>query len=193
MAVHFPLPQVHKWSCERSCNDIPTKDKNIILLSGDHIVSARCQRAIDSRTGEAVWNSDDSKGRTLLTSCTTVTNGGGSLAGEGIVDSWDCINGSLIPDEILNRSSEDKAQGNINYTSLLSVFHTHAHRNRLDRQGGNLPFDIDITIFKETKMLINYEGCVNTLREECTAFYKEFGKDGRNQTSPSRYRSCVFS
>ena len=34
-----------------------------------------------------------------------------------------------------------------------------------------------------TRLRINIEGCVNTLSEECKAFYRMFGGDGRNYTA----------
>lgn len=40
--------------------------------------------------------------------------------------------------------------------------------------------------------MINFEGCVNTLKEECSQFYETHGNDGRNHTSRSRY-PCYYS
>ena len=40
----------------------------------------------------------------------------------------------------------------------------------------NIPFDIDITIYKETRLKMNHEGCSNSLSEECTAFHRDFGR-----------------
>ena len=71
----------------------------------------------------------------------------------------------------------------------------------------NIPFDVDITIYEETRLLMNHEGCSNSLSEECTAFHRDFGrvskqylrnikpadykcfhnKDGRNYTTRSRF------
>jgi len=42
-------------------------------------------------------------------------------------------------------------------------------------------------IFNKSRLMINHEGCVNTLSGECSEFYELHGKDGRNSTSPSRY------
>ena len=39
-----------------------------------------------------------------------------------------------------------------------------------------ISYEEDITIYNKTKLKINIEGCVNTLSEECTAFYEEYGK-----------------
>ena len=39
-----------------------------------------------------------------------------------------------------------------------------------------ISYEQDITIFNRTKLKINIEGCVNTLSEECKAFYDKYGK-----------------
>ena len=49
----------------------------------------------------------------------------------------------------------------------------------------------DITIYNETRLKINIEGCVNTLSEECKAFYEDYGKDGRNYTARAVY-PCYY-
>ena len=37
-------------------------------------------------------------------------------------------------------------------------------------------YEQDITIYNQTKLKINIEGCVNTLSEECKHFYNTYGK-----------------
>jgi hypothetical protein len=41
-------------------------------------------------------------------------------------------------------------------------------------------------------LFMNHEGCVNTLEEECKTFYAELGRDGRNQSFPSRF-PCYYA
>jgi hypothetical protein len=55
-----------------------------------------------------------------------------------------------------------------------------------------MPFEDDIMIFNTSKLLINHEGCVNTLSSECNEFYERHGRDGRNSTSPSRF-PCYYA
>jgi hypothetical protein len=45
---------------------------------------------------------------------------------------------------------------------------------RLDRRMTpvNMPIENDITIYKESKLKMNHEGCSNSLSEECTAFHR---------------------
>ena len=40
--------------------------------------------------------------------------------------------------------------------------------------------------------LLFIEGCVNTLKEECTEFYENHGHDGRNNSANSRY-PCYYT
>ena len=63
---------------------------------------------------------------------------------------------------------------------------------RIDARGAVLPFDVDVTIYDDSKLMINHEGCSNTLQKECEAFYSKFGRDGRNHSSPSRY-PCFYA
>ena len=109
-------------------------DRNVITVSGDHIVSARCESAIDVKTGEAVWKASDHADAVLVASCTTVT-----VDGNDTVRGWDCINGSVIPSALLRSyAGGDKAGaagiGGINYTQLMAVFNGHGHLHREDKE-----------------------------------------------------------
>ena len=80
----------------------------------------------------------------------------------------------------------------MNYTRLLDFFQSqdsYRHRLatgglanlksldfRLDRRRTlqNLPFENDITIYKESKLKLNHQGCSNALSKECTPFHRFF-------------------
>merc|ERR1712126_348555 len=59
-------------------------------------------------------------------------------------------------------------------------------------RGTHIPFDTDVMIYNRTMLFINHEGCVNTLQDECLAFYSNHGQDSRNQSSPSRF-PCFYA
>ena len=115
----------------------------------------------------------------------------------------------------------------MNYTRLLDFFQSqdgYRHRLatevlanytslgfRLDRRqtSQNLPFENDITIYKESKLKLNHQGCSNALSKECTPFHRfcctiflenhpvpvlsrDFGNDGRNYTVKSRF-PCFYT
>ena len=47
----------------------------------------------------------------------------------------------------------------------------------ITREGGvPIPFDIDITIYPETRLLFNHQSCSNSLSEECSDFHRDFGR-----------------
>ena len=143
---------------------MPLSCRNVITISGDHILSAQCHSAHDVTTGDTIWTGSDHPDSVLMSSCTTVTVEG------DVVKGWDCINGSLIPSALL-RSHSSSPEGGTNYTQLMAVFTGHGHLHRIDHHGAVLPFDVDVTIYDESKLMINHEGCVNTLQKECDAFY----------------------
>lgn len=177
--------KVHHWNCERRCSGIRTRDKNTILIAGDNLLLANCKRALDSRTGDTVWTATDHPGYKMMTSCTEISRDYDSgRSGYNDMQGWDCVNGSLIKDEWLQDST--------NYSLLTSTFSEYGPHSRLDRNGANMPFEQDITIFNRSRLMINTEGCVNTLSEECTTFYDDFGRDGRNHTSRARF-PCYYA
>lgn len=55
-----------------------------------------------------------------------------------------------------------------------------------------LPQQSVLTIYNNSNLYINLEGCVNTLRGECRNFLNTHGKDGRNQTAQSRF-ICFYN
>ena len=63
---------------------------------------------------------------------------------------------------------------------------------KLDPTAVRFPYEDDILIFNQSRLMINLEGCVNTLQEECTKFYEIHGNDGRNHSAPSRY-PCYYA
>lgn len=54
-----------------------------------------------------------------------------------------------------------------------------------------LPRQQTLTIYNSSRLFINLEGCVNTLRGECMDFATVNGRDGRNNTAQSRF-SCYY-
>ena len=174
--------KIRSWSCERRCSGIPTTGKNVLIMSGDQLVLGNCRRAVETRSGETVWDADSDPDKALITSCTTLDDVTGT---EAEVRASDCINGTLI--------SKQKLLTITNYTSLLKTFqHDIKKFQKLDDGGRFLPYEEDITIFNKSRLMINHEGCVNTLQEECHAFYNLAGNDGRNSTSPSRF-PCYYA
>ena len=182
--------RVGQWKCERRCVDIPTSGKNALFMVGDRMVMANCQRAINFRSGETIWSSDDHPDRALLASCTTIDTminkiRSLSSAPEEVVSATDCVNGTLLPTSILEKLN--------NHSVLINAIHKYGPYYKLDTKGlGWIPYEEDITIFNRSRLMINHEGCVNTLQGECTKFYDATQNDGRNDTSRSRF-PCYYA
>ena len=66
------------WHCERRCEALETnsRDKNVLLLAGDRMVSASCEAAVDVATSETIWSSRRHKRHHgfLMASCTELEN-----------------------------------------------------------------------------------------------------------------------
>ncbi|XP_054270704.1 uncharacterized protein LOC128991651 [Macrosteles quadrilineatus] len=163
------------YNCDRRCLDIPTRNKNVIVLNGDKVYLSHCQRAINVETDSEIWN--ETRENVLMASCFTIEN---SSAG-GITAS-DCINGSVLEKNLLSDLT------NFTYLTYLHVHHTKI----LDETRMVAPPEPDLLIANESKLLINLEGCVNTLKDECREFLREYGKDGSDHNARARF-PCFFS
>lgn len=162
------------YNCDRRCVDIPTRNKNVILLSGDKVYLSQCQRALEYETGTEIWN--DTSSTIMMASCYNIVN-----TTSGVVAD-DCINGSLLETNTLSDLT------NFTYLSYLSVTNTMP----LDPARKIAPPEPDLLIANDSKLLINMEGCVNTLMDECKEFLREFGKDGTDHNARARF-PCFFS
>lgn len=162
------------YNCDRRCVDIPTRNKNVIVLSGDKVYLSQCQRALDFETEDEVWN--ESQKEVMMASCYGVINTTKGIA------AIDCVNGSLLAKNILSDLT------NFTYLSYLSVFNTAP----LDEKRKIAPPEPDLLIANESKLLINLEGCVNTLRDECKDFLRAYGKDGTDHNARARF-PCYYA
>lgn len=162
-----------KYNCERRCLDIPTRHKNVILLSGDRVHLSKCSVAYN-QTNPAnrteVWS--DAESNILMASCFLVKN-----TPEGM-EALDCINGAVLT----NRTLGDHT----NFT-FLSILHAEA-----TPYPQIAPPDYELTVSNDSRLMINLEGCVNTLRDECREFFRVYGKDGSDHNARARF-PCFHS
>lgn len=162
------------YNCDRRCVDIPTRNKNMILLSGDKVYLSQCESAFEEETGKEIWN--ENRGDVMMASCYGIYNG--SLG----VQAVDCINGSVLEKDLLTDLT------NFTYLSYLNIFATKP----LDETRKVLPPEQDLIIANESRLLINLEGCVNTLMDECKAFLMDYGKDGSDHNARARF-PCYYA
>jgi hypothetical protein len=159
------------YNCDRRCLDIPTRNKNVIILSGDRVHLSKCAVAYNLTNKQEVWNESDSN--ILMASCFTVKNTPEGLEGS------DCVNGSVLT----SRTLED-------YTNFTYLSYLHYAEATPVPQIATL--DADLTISNDSKLMINLEGCVNTLRDECKDFFRTYAKDGSDHNARARF-TCFYS
>lgn len=96
----------------------------------------------------------------------------------------DCVNGTLLKEIPL-------PQPTINFTSFLNIYEKSL-QYPVDPTNIYVPAQRSLTIYNSSRLYINFEGCVNTLKGECKDFLVTHGRDGDNQTAQSRY-PCYYN
>ena len=101
-------------------------------------------------------------------------------AATGIIDAIDCVNGSTLPNVTM-------FEMNSNFTYLSYLHSVEAELNH-----SIALLDSDLIISNESRLMINLEGCVNTLRDECKEFFRIYAKDGSDHNARARF-PCFYS
>ncbi|CAH0393973.1 unnamed protein product [Bemisia tabaci] len=185
---HSRCRQIKKpFSCDRYCMKITTTAVNIYLSYGDQLYTGDCRRALAYNAANGtepgyrvnateIWT-EESSGGLLLASCHSVVRDNNTLKG------YDCLNGTILQEQAV-------PQPFINFTTFWAL--SDNSTKLVDRTQRFLPMQRELTIFNSSKLFINLDGCVNTLRGECLEFYSTHGRDGDNQTAQSRY-TCFYN
>lgn len=95
----------------------------------------------------------------------------------------DCINGTLLNETVIPEKF-------MNFTTYWSLVENSTQL--LDAEQRFLPMQHVLTIYNYSRLYINLEGCVNTLKGECKEFLNTHGIDGDNQTAQSRF-TCFYN
>lgn len=95
----------------------------------------------------------------------------------------DCINGT-----VLDKSKMPTLF--INFTTFWSIF--EASDRLLDETNTFVPAQSSLTVYNSSRLYINQQGCVNTLRNECRDFGNTHGIAGDNHTAQSRF-PCFYT
>ncbi|KAK0096352.1 hypothetical protein PV326_005700 [Microctonus aethiopoides] len=179
----------HPFSCDRYCPKITTTNINVFLMQDDNVHVARCSRALalnrangnllgtrHSNNPVKIWDEYNNTG--LIASCFAVSKNGNNFKTE------DCLNGTLIEQSAI-------PQPYINLTTFLNMYEKTLNKP-VDPTNRYLPAQHSLIIYNSSRLYINLEGCVNTLRGECRDFLQTHGRDGDNQTAQSRY-PCFYN
>jgi len=140
---------------------------NIAVVEPDVFHWGRC-RAVEVN-GTQIWSDAQ---QPLAMYCTSMTNVSG-----GEYEGIDCLNGTLV-----NRGT---FSGITNYKQILTVLHDNT--TPLSADNTHLASEMARQIFNRSKVMINIEGCVNTLQQECTGWLAEKGRDGSEGRHPAVY------
>jgi hypothetical protein len=77
----------------------------------------------------------------------------------------------------------------MNFTTLWALY---ANKTRpVDPTQRFLPMQSELAIYNSSRLYINLDACVNTLRGECKEFFGTHGRDGRNNSAQSRF-PCFY-
>ncbi|CAG9759793.1 unnamed protein product [Ceutorhynchus assimilis] len=177
------------FSCDRICKDkISTELKNVFITVGDSIHQAYCDSAIASTKANGKLDGEDIEptqfwskqpDEVMMVSCHNVNYDKKNSTIEGT----DCINGTIFNYEAIPRS-----RGSFKQFWNLTGRHNHV----VDPKNEFVPSQASLTIYNHSRLYINLDGCVNTLRGECFNFMLSHGRDGKNRTAASRY-ICYYN
>lgn len=192
------------YNCDRRCVDIPTRNKNVIVLSGDRTYLTRCDTAaylpghVDNdgdpaavlsssttqspppesqwlRRQQLVWTEE--QGDILIASCMSIV-----FSGPDELLATDCVNGSLLRKDVL-----------ADFANFSHLTNLNAHSDRpITADDSVAPREHKLLIAKDSHLHINLQGCVNTLRGECDVFIRRYGKDGSDHNARARFR-CHYA
>ncbi|KAK6641318.1 hypothetical protein RUM44_013027 [Polyplax serrata] len=164
--------------CDRYCQKITTSGMNVYVVYDNDLYSADCQRMVTSENlTNVIWSEEKTK-KVLFLSCAKVDK----------IDNFtlrgvDCINGTLLSERLIPKPF-------INHTVFWSIY--HKSKQPVDPQEIYLPHQQSLTIYNLSRLYINLDGCINTLKGECKEFLASHGNDGRNRTGQSRF-PCFYN
>lgn len=101
----------------------------------------------------------------------------------GNFSATDCINGTIYDSDLM-------PDNYLNFTNFWDL--QRKWRDVIDKDQKFLPMQDNLTVSYDAHLYINLEGCVNTLRGECRQFHASHGRDGKDNTAPSRFH-CFYN
>ncbi|XP_025420027.1 uncharacterized protein LOC112690272 isoform X1 [Sipha flava] len=182
-----------KWpfACDRYCNKITTTGVNVFLRLGDTVYTGDCQRVVaynkangNATQGEQlatpreIWTDENSTIGIFMASCNGITKDSGNS-----LRAIDCINGTVLDESLM-------PQLFINFTTFWTIY--ESSNRLLDENNEFVPTQSSLTVFNSSRLYINQQGCVNTLRNECKDFSNTHGRAGDNHTAQSRF-PCFYT
>ncbi|XP_030762384.1 uncharacterized protein LOC115887177 [Sitophilus oryzae] len=177
------------FTCDRICKqNITTDRRNLFISVEDSFHQAFCGLGVTDM--KANGNKDGFKieptqfwvkqpGEVMLVSCHVVQFSEKNSS----IFATDCINGTIYNEDIIPKP----------YATFREFWNlTGKHSHVVDPKNEFLPSQSSLTIYNHSRLYINLDGCVNTLKGECYNFLLTHGRDGKNQTAASRF-PCFYN
>ncbi|XP_050443347.1 uncharacterized protein LOC126847234 [Adelges cooleyi] len=179
------------FACDRYCNKITTTGVNVFLRLGDTVHTGDCQRVVayNKAKGNAIhgeslsepmeiWTDENSTIGIFMASCNGIFRDSSNS-----LRAADCINGTVLDESLM-------PQPFINFTTFWTIYENSDRA--LDETNTYVPVQSSLTVYNSSKLYINQQGCVNTLRNECKDFSNTHGRAGENHTAQSRF-PCFYT
>lgn len=177
------LDQVkHYWKdCQRKCADLILSDVNVVMFSTEQLITTKCMsvhsndnNSISDLNSLSEWKENK---KALFIYCTYHYQTYG-VRGYDIY-AGDCFNATL--------GDASKLSNMTNYLEVLD------YARILNNQSEFLiEPEESLRIMNTTKLKINPDGCVNSLRKECKSFFLTHATDGRDGKSQDRF-PCYYT
>ncbi|KAK4309329.1 hypothetical protein Pmani_019054 [Petrolisthes manimaculis] len=168
-------------NCERKCLKLEMRERNVVIFSRERLVATSC-RSIDtpdetSANIESVSNKQEWKDKkeAFMLFCSEVKMAKGSETYD--IFTTDCFNATL--------KNTTEVQHLTNYMDIL---HLHQNLSASNTTDWIIGPEESLRKRNNTQLRINPDGCVNSLRKECTAFFETHAHDGTDGMTPDRFK-----
>lgn len=174
-------------NCGHDCGKIKMQGQNVVIMSDDQVVTVKCSSVKRMTTHKEleVWNSDEIDRDFFMVSCMSIRKidpESGLNTRKLTLEAIDCVDGASF----MKVDKFNETEFNIIYMNLSQIY------SNLTKNNSIVPEVKDLTIHPEAKLMINLEGCVNTLQDECTEFYRHHSSNGSSHNAVSRF-NCFYS
>lgn len=167
--------------CQRKCSNLRLTDVNVVIFSTERLITTKCMKihSPDNNTiSELNTLSDwEEKRKVLFIYCTYYYKTNGERGYD--LHTGDCFNATLGDASKLS-----------NITKFLDIL--EYARYLYNQSEFLIEPEESLRLMNTTKLKINQEGCVNTLKKECKAFFATHATDGRDGKSQNRF-PCYYS
>ncbi|KAK7062953.1 hypothetical protein SK128_018661 [Halocaridina rubra] len=178
------LKDIKKYylDCERKCTKLEMRERNVVIFSKERLVATACTSMDSPDNNSIAMVSDRQEWRDkkvgLFIFCTDVLKQTGQTTYDLI--SYDCFNATLAD---ANEFSTVK-----DYITLKNIHQSLGNRT----EEWIIPPESELSVFNNTQLRINPDGCVNTLRKECTEFFETHAHDGFDGMTQDRFQ-CYYT